>query len=159
MPATAVKTKLPAIATNIYIECSPERVFQTLTTGAGWDAWFTQGSTIDAKSGGKVQLVWKNFGIHHIDVTDCGRVLKCQTNRLFSFSWHEHLEPTTVTFELEPRGQGCIVHLTDSGYTLENLSAPGGFLDCALGWGEALALLKFYLEHGVVTQCVPAEAN
>ncbi len=26
----------------------------------------------------------------------------------------------------------------------------GNMLDCASGWGEALTLLKFYLEHGIV---------
>ena len=28
-------------------------------------------------------------------------------------------------------------------------------MECATGWGEALALLKFYLEHGVVYGEVP----
>jgi hypothetical protein len=41
-----------------------------------------------------------------------------------------------------------VVHLTEKGYT----NTPGGrrnMLECASGWGEALTLLKFYLEHGV----------
>lgn len=31
---------LPSIRYRTYIALSPESVYDTLTTGAGWDAWF-----------------------------------------------------------------------------------------------------------------------
>jgi len=63
------------------------------------------------------------------------------------------VEPT-VRFSLEPLGQGTRLTVTDAGHleTQKDLEACVG---CAVGWGEALALLKFYLEHGVVYGPVP----
>ncbi len=54
--------------------------------------------------------------------------------------------------------------VTESGYAQADLLATGvvgemaqrsPFAMCASGWGEALTLLKFYLEHDVVYGSVP----
>ena len=56
------------------------------------------------------------------------------------------------------------VTVTETGYTQGDLVATGvvgemaqrsPFAMCASGWGEALTLLKFYLEHDVVYGSVP----
>ncbi|WP_284645270.1 hypothetical protein [Paenibacillus silviterrae] len=31
-----------------FVNVSPNVVYGTLTTGEGWDAWFTQGTTVEA---------------------------------------------------------------------------------------------------------------
>ena len=40
------------------------------------------------------------------------------------------------------------MRLLEHGYQ-DTPSGRLAFADCATGWGEALKLLKFYLEHGV----------
>ena len=34
------QVRLPSIRYKTYIAVNPEYVYNTLTTGAGWDAWF-----------------------------------------------------------------------------------------------------------------------
>jgi hypothetical protein len=55
--------------------------------------------------------------------------------------------PTKISFDLEEKFGGTVVTLKEVGYpnTPEGRSA---MLECASGWGEALTLLKFYLEFG-----------
>ena len=49
---------------------------------------------------------------------------------------------------LELIGRGTVVRSKESGYP-DTPEGPRALLDCATGWGEALALLKFCLEKGV----------
>ncbi|UCC81415.1 MAG: hypothetical protein JSW64_01160 [Candidatus Zixiibacteriota bacterium] len=56
---------------------------------------------------------------------------------------------TTVELALEGKHGGTVVTLTESGYP-DTSEARAMILECACCWGEALTLLKFYLEHGVV---------
>ena len=43
---------------------------------------------------------------------------------------------------------GTIVRLREYGYE-DTPSGHQGILECAAGWGEALTLFKFYVEHGI----------
>lgn len=68
----------------------------------------------------------------------------------FVFQWHPDNPSyaTTVEVDFEPAAEGTIVRLREHGYA----DTPEGHracLDCAAGWGEALVLLKFYVEHGL----------
>jgi hypothetical protein len=47
--------------------------------------------------------------------------------------------------ELEARGAGTVLRLTKS-----SCIPHRGYMECAVGWGEALALLNVYLEIGYV---------
>ena len=55
---------------------------------------------------------------------------------------------TTVAFSLVPRGPDTVVQVQEWGHRPlpQDLAA---LVESAAGWGEALTLLKFYLEHGV----------
>jgi hypothetical protein len=58
------------------------------------------------------------------------------------------VHPTTVELDLEPVEGGTVIQVRETGY----LDTPAGrkaFADCAAGWGEALTLLKLYVERGV----------
>jgi uncharacterized protein YndB with AHSA1/START domain len=132
------------------IAVSPARVYETLTTAEGWDAWFTTGTTLDPAEGGRIRLRWENWGTEGITGEDGGPILSMVRDRVFSFQWHPQGEdhPTTVTFTLKKEGDGTILTVEDDGY----LNTPEGidaFGYCAAGWGEALTLLKFYLERGI----------
>ena len=66
----------------------------------------------------------------------------------FVFQWGTRY-PSTVSFELHAEHGGTTVRLTESGYP-NSSEGRDAMLECASGWGEALTLLKFYIEHGVI---------
>ena len=150
------KTAAPDINYSTYIGTSPDRVYEAITTGKGWDAWFTQGTTVDLSPGGRIQLRWKDFGPRRVNMEDSGPVLEAVPDRKFAFQWSPGSHPTTVTFGLEELGAGTVVNVVESGYNLEQDDLET-LVDCAAGWGEALTLLKHYLEHGVTYGEVPTQ--
>lgn len=132
------------------IFASPERIFDTITSGAGWNAFFTYATEVDPKPGGNIVFRWKDWGPQKYNVSAEGKVHRAERPGLFEFEWYpvgrEH--PTTITFEMKSQEDGTVVSVTESGYP----NTPDGramILECATGWGEAVTLLKFYLEHGV----------
>lgn len=140
-----------------FINVSPEKVYETLTTGSGWDAWFTHGTVVDPTVGGSIRLRWRDFGAQHWTTEDGGRVLCAEPNRKFAFQWSPADSPTTVTFTLEPLGKGTQLSVVETGYSPSHKDIEA-LIGCAVGWGEALTLLKFYLEHGITYGEVPAKA-
>jgi uncharacterized protein YndB with AHSA1/START domain len=137
-----------------FINASLSKVYETLTTGEGWDAWFTQGTTVDARPGGTIHFRFKDFGPDHITLEDGGRVLEASPNRKFVYQWTPGESTTTISFTLTKLGKGTLVTLTESGCNRSELDLKA-YGDCATGWGEALTLLKFYLEYGVTYSSVP----
>ena len=132
-----------------WIAIPPPRVYETLTTAKGWDAWFTKGTTLNLEEGGWIRLRWDDWGPEKITGEDGGPILGFEKDRMFSFQWSPQGEgyPTTVTFSLEEEENGTLLSVKDEGYlnTVEGIEAFGY---SAAGWGEALTLLKFYLERG-----------
>jgi uncharacterized protein YndB with AHSA1/START domain len=126
------------------------RVYQALTTSKGLDAWFTTGASVDAHPGGEIHFRWVNWGPERISTEDRGPVLEAIPGSRFVFQWHPDLPvyATTVEINLTPIDGGTIVSLREHGFadTDSGIAALG---NCAAGWGEALTLLKFYLEHGL----------
>ena len=49
---------LPPIQWMTYIAAPIARVFRTLTTADGWDGWFTQGTSLEARVGGRIVMRW-----------------------------------------------------------------------------------------------------
>jgi uncharacterized protein YndB with AHSA1/START domain len=142
----------PAIRHRVYIAASVERIYETLATGKGWDGWFTQGTVVTAKPGGKIELRWRDFGLDHCDLDDGGPVIVAEPNRRFAFEWSPAGHSTRVEFTLTSFGQGTVVELLETGYLGSDLVT---LVQCAVGWGEALTLLKVYLEHGIVYGQIP----
>lgn len=64
--------------------------------------------------------------------------------------WHPDTTAyaTTVEVDFEPAVEGTIVRLREHGYA-DTPESHRACLDCAAGWGEALVLLKFYVERGL----------
>lgn len=96
---------------------------------------------------------WVNFGAERMTTDDGGPVLEVQQNRKFAFQWQPGRVATTVSFELETRGAGTLVRMQESGHSMDDVETA---VYCAAGWGEALTLLKIWLEHGVTCSEVPA---
>jgi uncharacterized protein YndB with AHSA1/START domain len=136
---------------SVIVRSEPERVYDAMTTAADLDGWFTKGSKVDARAGGHVRFRWENWGVDRYTGEDGGPVLEAVRPDRFVFQWHTEGSPdhvTTVSMNFEPHPEGTVVRLVEEGFT----DTPIGrqrLLENATGWGEALTLLKFYVEHGV----------
>jgi len=135
------------ITQKTLIRADIEKVFRAIATGEGLDEWFTRGSSVDHFEGGKIRFVWSDWGPERVNTEAGGPVLEYDEPKRFVFKWWS-TKPTKVEIDLEETDDGTLVSLKESGY--EN-SEEGidRCLECATGWGEALTLMKFYLEHGV----------
>ncbi|HET7628086.1 MAG TPA: SRPBCC domain-containing protein [Bacillales bacterium] len=138
---------MPEISHETYIQAPPEKVYETLTTAAGWNAWFTDGTTVDLE--GDIRFRWQNFGSERKTIEDGGPVLEAVPYKKFTFQWFPGETLCTVSLKLAPYKEGTLLSIHETGYSTSDrdLSAMA---NCAAGWGEAMTLLKFYLERGIV---------
>ena len=96
----------------ITIEAPRETVFSFFTDTARWAAWWGQGSTIDAKPGGRVHIVHPN------QVEVGGEVVAIEPPALITFTYgYEGAGPippggSIVTIRLDVAGAGTRLHLT-----------------------------------------------
>ncbi|MGV3487853.1 MAG: SRPBCC family protein [Tuberibacillus sp.] len=136
---------------STYIKRDTETVFKTLTSSDGWNAWFTDDTMIHFNSNGSghIRLRWINYGVQKLNIEDGGDILEAIPNKSFVFQWSPIKEKTTVAFKLHPYKDGTLVTLKESSYPINEESFKA-CLGCAVGWGEALTLLKVYLECGIV---------
>lgn len=134
----------------VLIRAGAEQVYDALTTSEGLDSWFTSGGQVDPRPGGSIHFRWMNWGPDHFSGEDGGPVLEAERPRRFVFQWYpdEPSYATTIKIDLEAVGDGTVVRLLESGYH-DTPSGRTACLNCAAGWGEALILLKFYVEHGI----------
>ena len=79
---------------------------------------------------------------------DRGPVLEASRPSRYVFQWQAGLGGTTVEVDFEERPEGTVVRLREHGYP-DTPEGWFGFGECSTGWGEALTLLKLYVEHGV----------
>jgi uncharacterized protein YndB with AHSA1/START domain len=132
------------------IHAPREKVYDAFTIASEMDQWFTQGARIDARPGGSILIHWENWGVDRYTGEDGGPVLEAKRPERFVFQWHPHRKDyaTMVEINFEERKDGTVVCLRETGFedSEEGLKA---ILGNAGGWGEALTLLKFYIEHGV----------
>jgi uncharacterized protein YndB with AHSA1/START domain len=137
------------ITHSTFIRTAAINVYNALATSKGLDSWFTSGSKVYAIPGGEIHFHWVDWGPDHVTTEDRGIVLEVIPAKRFVFQWHPDQPDyaTTVEINFEPIEGGTIVRLREYGYAVTK-SALAAMLNCATGWGEALTLLKFYLELG-----------
>jgi len=136
------------IRQRTFIAASPNDVYDTITSAKHWDKFFTTGMELDPRPGGTCSFSWKDWGPDKYTLKVPGKVLELERPRLFSFHWGPEQSATTVRFELSEKEGGTVVTLTEDGYR-DTSDGRAMILECASGWGEALTLLKFYIEHGI----------
>lgn len=140
-------TVLPPIRYRTYVAAPVEEVFNAAATADGWNAWFTTAAHIDQAAGGHYFFRWVDFGADLVNLEISGRVLAYEPPTRFQFEWPSGADLTTVSLEIEPHGEGAILTVHEVGYTGSRQQMEA-CLDCACGWGEALTLLKFFIEQG-----------
>jgi len=128
-----------------FIRAPREKVYDAFATAEGLDGWFTRGARVDARPGGAMVFRWVDWGPEKtINQEAPGRVLEAKRPERFVFQWGETGEETTVEIVLEEREGGTLLKLREYGFRkIENV------VDNASGWGQALTLAKFWLEHGI----------
>jgi uncharacterized protein YndB with AHSA1/START domain len=132
---------------KVFIKAPREKVYDAFATAQGLDGWFTRGAKVDARPGGAMLFKWVDWGAEReINEEAPGRVVEAKRPERFVFQWGKPGEETTVEIVLEAREGGTLVRLREYGFRdLDQTIGNAG------GWGEALTLVKFYLEHGIAT--------
>jgi uncharacterized protein YndB with AHSA1/START domain len=130
---------------KVFINASPERVYDAFATAEGLDAWFTRGARVDPRPGGEMFFKWVEWGAERdINLEEMGRVVEARRPERFVFQWGSPGRETTVEVDLEAREGGTLLRLREFGF-----HSLRGFIDNAGGWGQALTLVKFWLEHRI----------
>jgi uncharacterized protein YndB with AHSA1/START domain len=132
-----------------FVRGEPERVFDAFATAGGLDAWFTSGTTLDPRPGGAFLWRWRAWGPDKVTTEAQAKVREFRRPERFVFDWDSgNPKPTRVEITFERAEGGTVVRLRESGYD----DSPRGrraIVNCSGGWGEALTLAKFYVEHGL----------
>ena len=129
------------------IKANIEDVYNCFATSQGLDSWFCDGSKVDVEAG-EMLFVWKNWGPDKLNDETPAKILKAEKPFRFSFSWWLESFNTVVDIKLKQTNDGVILELEEDGYP-DTPEGRAGLMDCATGWGEAITLIKFFLEHGV----------
>ncbi|UCC44228.1 MAG: SRPBCC domain-containing protein [Candidatus Zixiibacteriota bacterium] len=136
------------ISQATFIKAPAEKVYDTLTSAKAWDDFFTTGMELDAKPGGKMIWRWKDWGPDFYTLSVDAKVLEADRPRRFAFEWGNKRR-STVEIDLKEEHGGTTLRLKEHGY-LDTPEDRAMILECAAGWGEAMTLLKFYIEHSLV---------
>ena len=127
-----------------FIRAPREKVYDAFATSDGLNAWFTEGGTVDARPGGAMVFRFVDWGPDKINATFAGRVVEARRPERFVYQWGIEKPETTTTVELtfEEFEGGTVVKVREYGFAdLKNA------LGNSAGWGEALTLAKFWVEH------------
>lgn len=133
----------PAMIHVTYIETTPEKLWEALTSGAFTQLyWFGRRIESDWTVGSPVRF----YDSADDSLTDSGEVLVYDEPKTLAYTFKNEVtggEPGRVTFTIEPRSETVVklqvVHDQIAEDTVE------GWRN---GWGPILANLKTYLETG-----------
>jgi uncharacterized protein YndB with AHSA1/START domain len=132
------------------VRAPPELVYDAVATAEGLDSWFTKGSELEARPGGKIVFRWRKWGPDKWDHDSTGEVLEAKRPYRFAFQWRPDTPSyaTTIEMDFEAVEEGTVIRLREFGYH-DTPSGRAALMECAAGWGEALTLLKYWVEHGI----------
>ncbi len=135
---------------STFVRATPEKVYDAVASTEGLNAWFTTGGRVDAREGGSIHFRWEDWRPDMGIIEDGGPVLQADRGKRFIFQWHPDSNDYTTRVEMtfEPYEDGTIMRVVESGFE-DTDRGQRAMLGCATGWGEALTLLKFYVEHGI----------
>src|SRR5215831_14896381 len=128
---------------EVFINATPQRVFQALTEKEDLERWFVQKAEVDLRPGGAIRFEWAP------DAVEMGTILVCEPPHRLSYSW-EVLEPTatTITFELTAENGGTRLHLIHTGIGVGE-DWDSYYTSVNSGWSVHLNNLTAWLETGI----------
>lgn len=130
--------ELGTIEREIYVEASPEVVFEVVSSPDHLREWWPDQARFEPVPGSSGEIV---FGDPDGDGTTVAfSVVEVQPPRTFSFRWTQPADEEAaegnslfVTFDLTPSGTGTLLRMTETGFR-------------ELGW-EAAVLEQQYRDH------------
>jgi uncharacterized protein YndB with AHSA1/START domain len=132
------------------VRAEPEAVYDGIASARGLNAWFTYNTELDPTPGGKLVFRWKDWGPDKYTQDSPAKVIEAKRPEKFVFQWSSDNPSYMTTIEMifERVEDGTVIRLREYGYQ-NTPSGRAAMLECAAGWGEALTLLKFYVEHNL----------
>jgi uncharacterized protein YndB with AHSA1/START domain len=131
-----------AIERELYVEASPEVVFEVVSRPEHVKRWWSDDARYEPVPGSVGEIVFadRDTGSLETGAVERFTVVDVQPPRRFSFRWiHSGGEPAAegnsllVTFELTPSGNGTRLRMTETGYR-------------EMGW-EVAVLEQTYRDH------------
>ncbi len=123
------------IEREIYVEASPDVVFEVVSSPEHLQSWWPDEAHYDATPGDNGTIV---FGTDEDKTTVAFTVVDATPPSSFSFRWtHPQGEPARegnsllVTFDLQPKGAGTLLRMTERGFR-------------EMGWEVALLEQQFH---------------
>jgi uncharacterized protein YndB with AHSA1/START domain len=134
---------------SVFIRVTPRAVYELFATAGGLDSWFTTGAEVEARLGGRIVYRRKNWGPEHVTTEAAGEVHEAKPPGRFVFDWDSADErPTTVEMDFEAVDGGTVMRLREFGFS-DGARGEQALAREASGWGEAMTLAKFRVEHGL----------
>lgn len=142
-----------SIERRIRIDAAPEIVFDVVSNPEHVRQWWPDEADYEPAPGGAGELVFVSDEGEKVPVAI--QVVDAIPHRLFSFRWtHPVGDPTRtdnsllVTFELEPDGDGTLLHMTETGFRergWEIAVLEETYRDHERGWDHHLSRLAPYV--------------
>lgn len=146
-------TEYGSIEREIYVEASPDTVFDVLTRPEHLTEWWPDEVELDAVPGGTGELVWGDDETPRAHVAPIS-VIDVDRPHRFVFRWaHPEGEAATsansflVTFTLDPSGSGTRLRMVEVGFRERGWEAAvieEHYLDHCRGWDLHLPRLSEY---------------
>ncbi|MFF4416680.1 SRPBCC domain-containing protein [Streptosporangium sp. NPDC001559] len=134
---------------EIHIDAAPEVVFDVVSRPEHIKMWWSDDASFEPEPGAVGELVWDVP-----DVVESITVVDVDPPRRFAIRWiapdgqlPDADNSLLITFELEPSGDGTILHLTESGWREKGWEAAvleKAFHEHEHGWDTFLPLLRSY---------------
>jgi uncharacterized protein YndB with AHSA1/START domain len=153
------RSKTRDLRYSVLIRAKPQAVYQGLTSACQLCRWWLQGAETDARSMGRLRLIWPNIRTQegkvfppHVAVRESeGYFVDLEPGRKVAWIWRLPRRrspiPPLSTFFIQPKGRGSELTLVHAGFS-SHPRADRFFEGCAQGWEDCLAKLKLYLETG-----------
>ncbi|WP_212998860.1 SRPBCC family protein [Winogradskya consettensis] len=142
------------IEREVYVEASPEIVFDVVSSPEHLRGWWPDDARYEPVPGSEGEIVFGdcNAGGKVVPFT----VVDAQPPRMFSFRWTHPAGETAaegnsllVTFELAPSGDGTLLRMTETGFRemgWEVAVLEETYQDHVNGWGVFMPRLAPYAE-------------
>ena len=146
---------LTRIDREIQIQAPPDRVWRALTDAEELAAWFQV--TIEGTIAEGNEVWMTSVHPEHAGMRWPVRIVELTRPRRVVWRWHpgdivtgvdySHEPPTTVTFTLEPAGQGTRLSVAETGFDQISLARRAKvYADNTQGWTEVVGWLQKYVE-------------
>jgi hypothetical protein len=132
---------MPDIRHRLKIEASAELVYHAISTEKGLSGWWTENTTAKPELNTTARFAFDNNYFKEMKITELKPLKRVTWLCLAGYvSWIG----TTISFEIEPGKNGCILSFQHNGWT----AYSEGFAVCSYDWAMFLRSLKLLCETG-----------